>query len=140
MANDVIFDTTELDKWEKRVKDIIENEAPKEFRKITRSAGNLLRKKVRRNTKKESGELRRSYRVWMERGNMYEVEVGTNKFYAKMVEEGHVIKTSRKGEVKGFVPGKFYFRKAYEETEKELPALLKQSIRKIAKEMGLDVW
>lgn len=140
MADNMIFDTTELDKWEKRVLKIIENEAPKEFRKITRSAGNLLRKKVRRNTKKESGELRRSYRVWMKRGNMYEVEVGTNKFYAKMVEEGHPIKTSRKGEVKGFVPGKFYFRDAFEETEKELPALLKLSIRKIGKEMGLDVW
>lgn len=140
MADNMIFDTTELDKWEKRVLKIIENEAPKEFRKITRSAGNLLRKKVRRNTKKESGELRRSYRVWMKRGNMYEVEVGTNKFYAKMVEEGHVYKTSRKGEVKGFVPGKFYFRKAYEETEEELPTLLKQSVRRIGKEMGLDVW
>jgi len=137
---DVEFDTTELDKWEKRVLAIIQDEAPKEYRKIVRQAGNLLRKKVRRITPRITGELRRSYRVKMKRGRNYEVEVGTNLFYAKMVEEGHVIKTSRKGEVKGFVPGKFYFRKALEETEKELPAHLKQSIRRIAKEMGLDVW
>mgnify|MGYP000976667553 CR=1 FL=1 len=50
---DFEFDTTELDKWEKRVLAIIEDEAPKEFRKIIRQAGNLLRKKVRRNAKKD---------------------------------------------------------------------------------------
>lgn len=132
---DFEFDTTELDKWEKRVLAIIENEAPKEFRKIVRQAGNLLRKKVRRNTAKESGDLRRSYRTKMKRGNMYEVDVYTNKFYAKMVEEGHL-----KPDGKGFVSGRWYFREAYEETEKELPAILKQSIRRIGKEMGLDVW
>jgi hypothetical protein len=132
---DFEFDTTELDKWEKRVLAIIEDEAPKEFRKIIRQAGNLLRKKVRRNTKKESGELRKSYRTKMKRGNMYEVDVYTNKFYAKMVEEGHA-----KPDGKGFVSGKWYFRQACEETEKELPAILKQSIRRIGKEMGLGVW
>lgn len=132
---DFEFDTSELDKWEKRVLDIIEDEAPKEFRKIVRQAGNLLRKKVRRNTPKMSGDLRRSYRVIIKRGNMYEVEVGTKKFYAKMVEEGHV-----KPGGQGFVSGKWYFREAFEDTKKEYPALLKQSIRKIGKEMGLDVW
>ncbi len=71
----------------------------------------------------------------MKRGNMYEVDVYTNKFYAKMVEEGHA-----KPDGKGFVSGKWYFRQACEETEKELPAILKQSIRRIGKEMGLGVW
>lgn len=137
---EVGLDTVELDKWEKRVLAIIADEAPKELRKTVRQAGNLLRKKVRRITPRITGELRKSYRVKMKRGENYEVEVGTNLFYAKMVEEGHVIKKDRKGPVLGFVPGKFYFRKAVEETEKELPALLKQSVRRIAKEMGLDVW
>lgn len=132
---DFEFDTSELDKWEKRVLAIIEDEAPKKFRKIVRQAGNLLRKKVRRNTAKESGELRKSYRTKMKRGNMYEIDVYTNKFYAKMVEEGHL-----KPDGKGFVSGKWYFREAFEDAEKELPALLKQSIRKMGKEMGLDVW
>lgn len=141
MAN-IEFDMTELDKWEKRVLAIIQDEAPKELRKTVRQAGNLLRKKVRRITPRVSGELRKSYRVRTKKApdRSYEVEVGTNLFYAKMVEEGHVIKNDRKGPELGFVQGKFYFRKAYEETEKELPALLKQSIRRIAKEMGLDVW
>ena len=132
---DIEFDVTELDKWEKRVLAIIADEAPKEFRKVVRQAGNLLRKNVRRNTAKESGDLRKSYRTKMKRGNMYEVDVYTNKFYAKMVEEGHL-----KPDGKGFVSGRWYFREAYEETEKELPAILKQSIRRIGKEMGLDVW
>ncbi len=132
---DLEFDTTELDKWEKKLLPIIRDTVPKEFRKIVRQAGNLLRKKVRRNTAKESGELRRSYRTKMKRGNMYEVDVYTNKYYAKMVEEGHA-----KPDGKGFVSGRWYFRKAFEETEKELPALLKQSIRRIGKEMGFDVW
>lgn len=134
------MNTAELDKWEKRVLAIIADEAPKELRKTVRQAGNLLRKKVRRNTPRVSGDLRKSYRVKMKRGKNYEVEVGTNLFYAKMVEEGHVVKKSRKGPVLGFAPGKFYFRRACEETQKELPDLLKQSIRRIAKEMGLDVW
>lgn len=139
---EVGLDAAELDKWEKRVLAIIQNEAPKEYRKIVRQAGNLLRKKVRRITPRITGELRRSYRVKTKRSKNkeYEVEVGTNLFYAKMVEEGHVVKRSRKGPELGFAPGKFYFRKACEETEKELPALLKNSIRRIAKEMGLDVW
>lgn len=132
---DFEFDTSELDKWEKMLLRIIEKEAPKEFRKVVRQAGNLLRKKVRRNTAKESGDLRRSYRTKMKRGNMYEIDVYTNKFYAKMVEEGHA-----KPDGKGFVSGKWYFRKAFEDTEKELPAMLKQSIRRIGKEMGFDVW
>lgn len=132
---DIEFDTTDLDKWEKRLLPIIRDTAPKEFRKTVRQAGNLLRRKVRRNTPRVSGDLRKSYRVKMKRGNKYEVNVYTNKFYAKMVEEGHP-----KPDGKGFVPGKFYFRKAYEETGKELPKHLKESIRRIAKEMGFDVW
>lgn len=132
---DIEFDTTELDKWERKLLPIIEQDVPKEFRKTVRQAGNLLRRKVRRNTPRVSGDLKKSYRVKMKRGNMYEVDVYTNKFYAKMVEEGHV-----KPDGKGFVSGKWYFRKAFEDTEKELPAMLKQSIRRIGKEMGFDVW
>ena len=132
---DIEFDTTELDKWEKKLLPIIRDTVPKEFRKTVRQAGNLLRRKVRRNTPRVSGDLRKSYRVKMKRGKMYEEDVYTNKFYAKMVEEGHV-----KPDGKGFVSGKWYFRKAFEDTEKELPAMLKQSIRRIGKEMGFDVW
>lgn len=137
---DVEFDTSELDKWERRLLPIIERDLPKEFRKVVRQSGNLLRKKARANTPKDSGALRKSYRVYMKRGSIYEVEVGTRKFYAKMVEEGHVLKRSRKGPALGFVQGKWYFKKAVEETEKELPKHLKASIRRIGKEMGFDVW
>lgn len=129
------FDTSELDKWEKKLMPIIERDIPKEFKKVVRQSGNLLRRKARQNTPKISGDLRKSYRVYMKRGSNYEVDVGTKKYYAKMVEEGH------KGpNGKGFVQGKWYFKKAFEETEKELPKHLKQSIRRIGRELGFDVW
>lgn len=135
MADDLVFDTTELDKWEKKLLPIIRDSTPKEFRKTVRQAGNLLRKYARRNTPRISGELRKSYRTKMRRRNIYEIEIYTNKFYAKMVEEGHM-----KPDGKGFVEGKWYFRRAVEDVEKELPRHLKQSIRRIGKEMGFDVW
>ncbi|MBO8158831.1 HK97 gp10 family phage protein [Thermosyntropha sp.] len=148
-----ILDITELDKWEKWVLAIIED-SPTHYRKLVRQAGNLVKKKARQITPKVSGDLRKSYRVRVKKSpsNEYIVEVGTNLFYAKMVEEGHAIVKYRRhkipGKVRprrekielGFVPGKFYFRRACEEAEKEFPALLKQSIRQMAKEMGLDVW
>lgn len=127
-----------LSVWEKRLLSVIRDKAPKEHRKIVRKAGNLLRKNVRRATAKAEGELRRSYRVKV-KGDT--TTVFTNKFYAKMVEEGHAIVLKRSGQKEkvGFVPGKFYFKKGFEQTEKELPALLKELIHSIGKELGMDV-
>lgn len=139
----------DLTKWEKRLLKVIDDVAPREHRKLLRKAGNLLRKNVRRATPKVTGELRKSYRVRV-RAKESSVQVYTNKFYAKMVEEGHAIvkydrQVNERGKVRrtkrtlGFVPGKFYFRKGFEQTEKELPGLLKDFMRDLAKEMGLDV-
>lgn len=153
MMAEVGIDMPELDKWEKRVLAIIQD-SPIHYRKLVRQAGNLVRRKARQITPKESGDLRKSYRVRVKKSpsKEYEVEVGTNLFYAKMVEEGHAIVKYRRHQIPGkvrvrreklvlgFVPGKFYFRRACEEAQKEFPELLKQSIRKLAKEMGLDVW
>lgn len=57
------FEFDDLTIWERQLLDVIREKAPKELRKTTRKAGNLLRKNVRRKTQKESGELRKSYRV-----------------------------------------------------------------------------
>jgi hypothetical protein len=139
----------ELTVWEKRLLKVMKDIAPKEYRTLLRKAGNLLRKNVRRTTPKVEGELRKSYRVKV-KPKEDSVLVYTNKFYAKMVEEGHAIvkynrQVNERGRVRrikrvlGFVPGKFYFRKGFEQTEKELPGLLKDFMRDLAKEMGLDV-
>ena len=88
----------DLNMWDRELLRVIRDVAPREYRKTVRKAGNLLRKNVRRLTPRISGELRKSYRVKM-RGKDT-VIVYTNKFYAKMVEEGHVGPDGN-----GFVPG-----------------------------------
>jgi hypothetical protein len=111
---------------------------------LLRKAGNLLRKNVRRKTPKVEGELRKSYRVKV-KSKEDSVTVYTNKFYARMVEEGHaIVKYGKIGKRRikrelGFVPGKFYFRKGFEQTEQELPQLLKQYVREMGRELGFDV-
>lgn len=138
----------DLSVWEKRLLKVLRDISPKEYRKLLRKAGNLLRKNVRRATAKKDGDLRKSYRIKV-KPREESVLVYTNKFYAKMVEEGHPIvkytrtkkgrRVQRTKHVLGFVPGKFYFRKGFEQTEKELPGLLKDFMRTLAREMGLDV-
>lgn len=58
-----------------------------------------------------------------------------------MVEEGHaiVIKQDGRKVTVGFVPGKHYLRLALEETERELPDLLKEFIHRVGRELGFDV-
>jgi uncharacterized membrane-anchored protein YjiN (DUF445 family) len=131
-------DFVDLTVWEKRLLGVIRDKAPKEHKKLVRQAGNLLRKYVRRATQKVSGKLRRSYRTKI-KGDT--VTVYTDKYYAKMVEEGHAIVVKRDGakEKIGFVSGKFYLKKSLEETEKDLPALLKDFVRHMGKELGMDV-
>lgn len=122
----------DLTEWEKRLLKVVRDSYPKEHKKLLRKALNLLRKNVRRITPKVEGELRKSYRIKVkgkEEGDVY-----TNKYYAKMVEEGHETPSGD-----GFVPGKFYLKKATEKTEDELPDLLKGLVRAIGKELGMDV-
>lgn len=136
---DTGIESNDLTRWEKLLLKVAREDARKEFRKAVRKAGNLLRRYARNNTPKVTGELRRSYRVKM-RG-VDTVEVGTDKFYARMVEEGHALVKRKDGrkETVGYVPGKHYFRQAVEQTEKELPALAKDFVRFIGKELGMDV-
>lgn len=122
----------ELTAWERRLLRVIRDRSPREIRKVTRKAGNLLRRTVRRNTPKVSGELRKSYRVKMKAKD--EVEVYTNKYYAKMVEEGH-----EKTDGNGFVPGKFYLRQSEEQIEEQLEDLAKEFVRRMGRELGMDV-
>jgi len=127
-----------LEEWERRTLRILRTTAPKEYTKIARRAGNLLRRKVRKITPKVSGALRRSYRVKVKDGLINEklAITYTKKFYANMVEEGHVIRRKRKGRILGFVPGKHYLRRALEETKQELPDLLRGFLRQVGRDMG----
>lgn len=135
---------TDLTTWERRLLRVIDDVAPREHKKLLRKAGNLMRKHVRRATPRVEGELRKSYRVKVKyRDNT--ATVYTNKFYAKMVEEGHAnvkyvtIDGRRVRRDHGFTPGKFYFKKGFEDAEEELPELLKDFIGDLAREMGLSV-
>jgi|GEM_PF-3119122 len=137
----------ELNVWERELLGVIQEKAPREYNKLRRKAGNLLRKKVRNLTPKVTGDLRKSYRVKLQRRD--EVFVYTTKFYARLVEEGHPIvrytrerdngRVRRAKHVVGFVPGKFYLRKALEEMEGELPELVYEFLARVGKEMGFDV-
>ena len=122
----------DLNMWERELLRVIRDTAPRAYRKMVRKAGNLLRKYVRRLTPRVSGELRKSYRVKM-RGKDT-VIVYSNKFYAKMVEEGHVGPNGH-----GFIEGKHYLRKALEQTEEELPELLKEFVHRVGRELGMNV-
>ena len=134
----------DLTRWNKMLLQYIRDKRPKEYRKLLRKAGNLLRKNVRRATAKDEGELRKSYRVKVKPKEDL-VDVYTKKFYAKMVEEGHaIVKYNRANGLRikrtlGFVPGKFYFRQGFEKTEAELPELLRDFLRQMGKELGLSV-
>ncbi|OPX87735.1 MAG: hypothetical protein A4E53_02357 [Pelotomaculum sp. PtaB.Bin104] len=124
-------DTVDLSFWEKQLLKTIRETVPKEHRKIVRQAGNLLRRKVRIITPRVTGELRRSYRVRV-KGDT--ATVYSNKFYARFVEEGHAGPNGQ-----GFISGKHYLRKSLEETEGELPELLKDFVRRMGRELGMDV-
>ena len=122
----------DLNMWERELLRVIRDTVPREYRKMVRKAGNLLRKNVRRITPRVSGELRKSYRVKM-RGKDT-VIVYTNKFYAKMVEEGHATLSGD-----DFVEGKHYLRKAVEQTEADLPELLEEFVHRVGRELGMNV-
>lgn len=114
-------------------------------------AGKLLMKNAAQETPVVEGRLRASYemRPWQgreewvfERTGDLTLNAGTKVYYARWVEEGHpLVKGRRKStrRVIGFVKGKFYFRKAFERTEREAPKLLKDRLRKIGRELGFDV-
>lgn len=148
-----------LSKWEGRLLRVIKDKAPKEYSKMLTKAGNLLMKNAAAVTPKDEGRLQASYKKkryngekewYWKKHSKDTIEAGTTVFYARMVEEGHrlirVVQRVRRGRrvyrIKkdlGFVPGKFYFRKAEEMTERQLPDLMKELIHKIGKELGMDV-
>lgn len=154
---DVNFDFSDLEKWEKLLVRYM-RESPKNYKKFVRGLGNSLRRKARANTPKgpsrkmgktsrKPGDLKKSYQLKMNRN--YEVAVGTTKFYAKMVEEGHEIvkytrtkrgrQTKRTKHVLGFVSGKSYFKKAVEETDREMKSEVKAIVTKVGRGMGFRV-
>jgi len=133
-------------------------QASEKHQELLKQAGELLLDNAAEQTPEDEGRLNSSYKripwegkqEWVLEVINDEVKAGTNVFYARMVEEGHelvrVKRRVRRGrrvyrvkEQLGFVPGKHYFRKAFEQTENELPELVEDFFRELGKEMGLDV-
>lgn len=146
-----------MEEFEKKLLKTI-REMPKKHQELLERAGELLLDNAAEETPEDEGRLKGSYKripykgkeEWVLEVEDDEVKAGTNVYYARMVEEGHklvrVKKRVKRGrrvyrvkEDLGFVPGKHYFRKAFEKTEEELPDLLEDFMRELGKELGLDV-
>ncbi len=135
-----------LDAWEKRLLMVIKDVVPKKYAKLLNKSGYLLMKNAANNTPAVHGELRSAWvrrrwkgkKEWVwQKINRDTVRAGVNIFYAKMVEDGHVLKKGKK-EI-GFVSGKHYFQKAVELTDRQIPELVREFLRQIGEELGMDV-
>jgi hypothetical protein len=131
---------------------------PERKQELLTQAGELLLDNAADITDEDEGRLKASYnripwngeKEWVLDVEDDQVTAGTDVFYARMVEEGHklvrVVRRVKRGrrvyrikEDLGFVPGKHYFRRAFEQTERELPDMVVNFMRELGKEMGFDV-
>lgn len=112
-----------LDRLEKRLTQMIEQEYPVEFRQLVIQIAYELQGRVKEKTPRQTGRLQDSWTVGkiQKRGDEYYIEVYTNVDYAEPVEYGH-----RKRGGKGFVPGHHMMELSLEELSDRLPAFLQQ--------------
>ena len=112
-----------LDRLEKRLAQMIEQEYPAEFRQLVIQIAYELQGRVKEKTPRQTGRLQDSWTVGkiQKRGDEYYIEVYTNVDYAESVEYGH-----RKRGGKGFVPGHHMMELSLEELSDRLPAYLQQ--------------
>lgn len=112
-----------LDRLEKRLTQMIEQEYPAEFRQLVIQIAYELQGRVKEKTPRQTGRLQDSWVVGKiyKRGDEYYIEVYTNVDYAEPVEYGH-----RKRGGKGFVPGHHMMELSLEELSDRLPAYLQQ--------------
>lgn len=112
-----------LDRLEKRLSQMIEQEYPSEFRQLVIQIAYELQGRVKEKTPRQTGLLQDSWTVGkiQKRGDEYYIEVYTNVDYAEPVENGH-----RKRGGKGFVQGYHMMELSLEELSDRLPAYLQQ--------------
>lgn len=157
----------DLTQWEKRLLRVIKTDAPREYNKTLNQAGHLYLRNVALHTPVDKGRLRASINLKNFQGKKEGVlrkissdtiEAGTNVEYALWVEKGYIQKPRwvpgywKNGRFyydskantgmmlkNRFIVGRHMFEKGKQETERQLPELLKNFIRRMGKELGMDV-
>ena len=81
----------DLDRWEKKLAQMIEAEYPAEFKQMVIQIAYELQGRVKERTPRDTGRLQDSWTVGsiVKRGDEYYIEVYTNVDYAEPVEYGH---------------------------------------------------
>lgn len=112
-----------LDRLEKRLAQMIEQEYPAEFRQLVIQIAYELQGRVKEKTPRQTGRLQDSWTVGkiQKRGDEYYIEVYTNVDYAEPVEYGR-----RKRGGTGFAQGRHMMELSLEELSDRLPAFLQQ--------------
>lgn len=128
----------------------------KRYDKLRKDIGKLHLKNCAKTCGEESGQLKDSFLGVPHNGKretiLYldgkdTIEAGTHVFYAKMVNDGHVLAYRRKGKngkrgrkvKKGFVPGTHFMEKALNMTNEQIPEKVDQFLKDLGREAGLDV-
>lgn len=111
-----------LDDFEQTLSRMIEKEYPQEFRSLVVQVAHELQGRVKENSPKKTGNLRRNWKVGAIRkeGDTYYIDVYNNTEYAEPVEYGH---RGRNG--KGFIPGSHMLAISLEEVNARLPDFLR---------------
>lgn len=116
----------DLDKMDKHLAQMIEQEYPAEFKALVVQIAYELQGKVKEKTPVKTNRLRNSWTVGkiQKRGDEYYIEVYTNVDYAGHVEDGH-----RKRGGRGFVKGRHMMELSLEELNDRLPAYLQNWLK-----------
>lgn len=117
-------------------------QSPNLHQKLLQKSGELVLDEAAKQTPEVEGRLKSSYerksfkgkQEWEINVDGDAVEAGTNVYYARMVEEGHA-----KPDGNGFVEGKHYFRKGFEQAENGMGDLSKVFFKQLGKVIGFDI-
>jgi hypothetical protein len=128
------FEITGLEELEKQLNKAI-RKAPKEFKKLKDDIKDLTFKNTAKHVPSDKGQLKAAFEKQLFRGKKEYVEedlskeafaIGTDVWYAHMIENGHKLKGG-----KGFKQGVKFMEKGLEETAREIPAMERAFIERV---------
>lgn len=119
----------------------LQRESPDDFMDAINKGVKFMRKKCKENTpvgpqkKKARERLVNNYKIEKANpiGGVYYAEVRNRAPHAHLVEEGHnqvILHKDGTKETVGFVPGRYYAKKAYEENKGESVNIIEKAIDK----------
>lgn len=129
-----------LEEFQRRLDQAL-RQAPTMHRELLQKAGELVLDRAAEQTPEVEGRLKASYerrtfqgeKEWELNVDGDTVEAGSNVYYARMVEEGHA-----KPDEEGFVEGKHYFRKGFEQAENEIVNPANEFFEQLRRVMRFD--